>query len=78
MMNQFNYLQELSYIISNPYISGIHMVKAMVAANGIIDSVLYSDSYASGEMPKSLDALSEVGISVLEDSTNFYVNKFVF
>ena len=74
-MNQLNYLQELSYIISNPYISGIHMAKAIIATNSIIDSILYSDSYSSGQLPETVGAMGELGVAVLEDATQFYQHK---
>jgi hypothetical protein len=74
-MNQLNYLQELSYIISNPYISGIHMAKAVIATNSIIDSILYSNAYSSGQLPQTMDAMGELGVAVLEDATQFYQHK---
>lgn len=51
------------------------MAKAIIATNSIIDSILYSDSYSSGQLPETVGAMGELGVAVLEDATQFYQHK---
>ena len=74
-MNHLNYLQELSYLIDKPGISGIPKARVMIALYGLTDHLLNSSSYSSGELPNELDVIGDLGISILDEYSDCFYNK---
>ena len=74
-MNHLNYLQELSYLLHKPGISGIPKARVMIALYGLTDHMLNSSSYSSGELPDQLHLMGDLGISVLDEYSDYFYNK---
>ena len=78
-MNQLHYLQELSYIYQNPYISGVAKAKAAFSIHNMAESILDSEDLVSisGEVPATdmRRYANDIAISTIEHYSSFFVEK---
>lgn len=78
-MNQLHYLQELSYIYQNPYISGVAKAKSAFSIHNIAEGILDSEDIVSmsGEVPATdmRRYANDIAISTIENYSSFFLEK---